>query len=129
MSKRREESFKQFEERLYEAAVKANPNNIEALRALGYIYTRNRLHDKALEIDKRLVSLRPDDAISHYNLACSCANLGLTKEALDALELSVLLGYSDVQHMEKDPDLNNIRNENRYHTIMARLKHHSSKES
>lgn len=123
MVKQANDSFKQFEERLYEAAVKASPRNVEALRALGYLYTGKQQHDKALEIDKRLVSLRPDDAVSHYNLACSCANLGLIKEGLDALDLSILLGYSDVKHMEKDPDLDKLRDEPRYQSIIARLKY------
>jgi tetratricopeptide (TPR) repeat protein len=122
MVKRNDNLFSEFEMALYEAAIRSNPNNEEALRALGYLYTKKRNHTKALTIDRKLCFLRPDDSVVHYNLACSLSNLGKIEDSLEALEMAILLGYSDVRHMEKDPDLDNIRNEPRYQEIVEKMK-------
>jgi tetratricopeptide (TPR) repeat protein len=117
-----EETFKRFEIGLYEAALRSNPNNIEALRSLGHIYTTEGLHEKALEIDRRLVRLLPEESVAHYNLACSLSQLMKIDEAFNALEMAVLLGYTDWKHMAKDADLDNLRNDSRYQSLMALIK-------
>lgn len=122
MRKKEEDIFKQFEQNLYEAVIRANPNNIDALQALGYLYTSRQEHQKALEVDKKLVSLKPHDAICHYNLACSYSNLGMIDQAFEALEFAILLGYHNLNHIQKDPDLNNLRKDPRYQKILQRLK-------
>lgn len=114
--------FDTFEIDLYEAAIRSNPTNVDALRSLGYLYTKRKNHIKALEIDRRLTFLKPEDAVVHYNLACSLSNLGKAQEALDALEMASLLGYNDIEHLEKDPDLDNIRNEPRYKQLLQKIK-------
>ena len=121
MVKKSSDLFESFEIKLYEATVKASPNNVNALRVLGYLYTKQKNHLKALEIDRRLTLLKPEDAVVYYNLACSLSNLGKIPDALEALEMSVLLGYSDLKHLESDPDLDNIRNEPRYQQVVRKL--------
>lgn len=122
MRKKTDDLFGQFEERLYEAVIRATPKNTDALRLLSHFYTKQHKHDKALEIDKKLVSLLPDDSFCHYNLACSCSNLGMLEEGLNSLELAILLGYNDAKHMENDSDLNNLRNHPRYKEVTSRLR-------
>ncbi len=117
-----EEIFKRFEIGLYEAALRSNPNNVEALRSLGYIYSSEGLHDKAVEIDKRLVRLLPDESIVHYNLACSYSQLNNLEGALNELEMSMLLGYNDWKHMDGDKDLDNLKKDPRYQQILSTLK-------
>lgn len=122
MKKKTDDLFNRFEERLYEAVLRATPKNTDALRLLSHFYTKQHKHDKALEIDKKLVSLLPEDAICHYNLACSCSNLGMIEEGLSSLELAILLGYNDAEHMKNDTDLDNLRKHPRYKEITRRLK-------
>lgn len=117
-----EEIFKRFEIGLYEAALRSNPDNVEALKSLGYIYSTEGLHDKALAIDQRLVRLLPDESIVHYNLACSYSQLNNLEGALNELEISVLLGYNDWKHMDHDKDLDNLRKDPRYQQVMSALK-------
>jgi tetratricopeptide (TPR) repeat protein len=131
MKKKEDPAFQEFELRLYEAAVRGNPDNIPALTALGSFYTRMSLHDKALEIDKRLVSLLPEDSVCHYNLACSYALLDQSDKpagspayrdkAFAELEMAVLLGYTNVEHLMKDPDFNNIRQDPRFQELVTKL--------
>lgn len=95
-----------FEISFLEGVLKHRPNYIDALAPLAEAYTRRGLFEKGLEIDKRLAFLCQDDPIVHYNLACSYVLSGYTAKALTALKKSVRLGFEDLGHLRKDPDLN-----------------------
>ncbi len=99
-----------FEIRFFEGLVKDNPRFVDALIPLAEAYTKKGLHKKGLTIDKRLARLRKSDPVVHYNLACSYALLSQPKEALNALQKAVELGYSDFNYLLKDRDLKNLHN-------------------
>ncbi|MFH0888972.1 MAG: hypothetical protein V1871_07185 [Planctomycetota bacterium] len=115
------EIFKRFEIDLYEAALKSNPNNIEVLRFLGFTYSQEGCHEKALEIDKKLVRLLPEESIVHYNLACSYSQLNQMDNAFNELEMAILLGYNEWQHMNEDADLINLKKDPRYKQLVSSL--------
>ncbi len=94
----------------------------DILTHLGYLYTQARRHRDALAVDQRLVALRPRDPIAFYNLACSYAILGKVNRGFDALKRSVSLGYRDLEHMQKDTDLENLRNDLRWTNLLSVLK-------
>ena len=73
-----------------------------------------------IEADRRLVRLRPNDPITHYNLACSHALLRQTEAAIAALESSLKLGYRDFEHMLSDPDLEHMREDARFLSMLGR---------
>ncbi len=98
-----------FEISFLEGVLKHRPNYIDALAPLAEAYTRRGLFEKGLEIDKRLAFLCKDDPIIHYNLACSLVLSGFTAKALTALKKAVRLGFADLGHLEKDPDLKPLR--------------------
>ena len=118
----KQEIFKRFEINLYEAALKSNPNNIEALRFLSYLYSKEGYHKKALEMDKKLVRLLPEESIIHYNLACSYSQLDQIDNALNELEMAILLGYNEWKYMEHDEDLNNLKKDPCYNQLISSLK-------
>jgi hypothetical protein len=69
--------------------------------------------------------------ISAYNVSCGYSLDGKNEEALDWLEISINLGWftlqdqcheSMLEHMEKDTDLDNIREEARYKEFVKRGK-------
>ena len=60
-------------------------------------------------------------AMTYYNLACSNSLLNQKKQAIDAFEKSVALGYSDYYHTLEDTDLDNIRNEERFVSLLREL--------
>ncbi|MCZ6601924.1 MAG: tetratricopeptide repeat protein, partial [Planctomycetota bacterium] len=68
---------------------------------------------KALEID-------PDSDLAYYNLACTYSLWGKTDEALRCLGLSLENGFRKFQHMEKDEDLDPIRDDERYKELLDR---------
>jgi len=109
-----EASFRTFELRMLRSLLRPVPDDPAALFRLGNELTRAGDHKEALEVDQKLVELRPEDPISHYNLACSYSNLRETDQALEALEQAFELGYWDLEHMEQDPDLDHIKEDPRF---------------
>lgn len=99
-----------FDIDFFQNLVARAPGSIEAIRVLAELVSRKGLHAQAVNLDRRLVALQPDDAVARYNLACSLARAGNADEAIDALSRAILLGYDDLDHMESDPDLESLRN-------------------
>ena len=108
------EELLEFEVRFYEKLLTAYPDFIDVLIPLGNAYTRLGLHDKGLQIDLRLTQLRGDDPLTWYNLACSYSLLKRVDESIEALRRSVELGYADMNYLQKDPDLVNLRQSPKY---------------
>ena len=111
-----------FEILFCENLIRMNPDFVPALSYLGDIYTKRGLYEEGLMMDKRLVSLRPEDPVAHYNLACSFSLLGNTEEAFKHLRQAVLLGYSDLSYILEDKDLANLRRDIRFNDTFRKLK-------
>jgi tetratricopeptide (TPR) repeat protein len=111
-----------FELNFCERIVARRPGHIGALEILGHLYTKLGEHRKGLEIDQRLVQLRPERPVAHYNLACSLSLTGQPDEALAELAMAVRLGYRDLEHMERDSDLRAVRADPRYKSLLAMLR-------
>jgi len=99
----------EFETQFYERILAGRPDNPEAIEQLGHLYTSSKRYEDGLAMDRRLVGLRPRDALAHYNLACSYSLTRQVEESLEALARAIRLGYRDYAHMEKDPDLSSAR--------------------
>lgn len=73
---------------------------------------------------QRGVKLLPDDPTWHFNLACSLAYFPKReKEAFDALEKAIDLGFRDVEAIKRDADLKRLEKSVRYEELVeyARL--------
>lgn len=110
-----------FEISFCENLLKKIPGYTQALVVLGEAYTKRGMYEKGLEIDKRLIELKPNDPIAFYNLACSYSLLGLIYQGLEALRKSIRCGYRDFKWMKKDPDLDNLRKSAEYEAIVKQL--------
>jgi tetratricopeptide (TPR) repeat protein len=87
-----------------------------------------KLHDDqkdfkaSIHLFKRIYFQFPKSSVgftSAYNVACGYALLGQKEEAIDWLETSIKAGFSKIDHLRKDPDLDNLRNEKRYKKLLA----------
>jgi tetratricopeptide (TPR) repeat protein len=105
-----------------EGLVRRDENYVEALQVLGDDYTRRDRFAEGLKIDERLCKLRPDDALVHYNLACSYSLTEQLDLAVEALEVAINLGYRDFKWMAQDPDLENLREDAAYKKILAKVR-------
>jgi Flp pilus assembly protein TadD len=70
--------------------------------------------DTARELIRKAISLEPDNPLHYYNLCCIESRAGNKSVALAALQNAVDLGYNDIELMNRDTDLANIRKEAEY---------------
>ena len=73
-----------------------------------------RFHDaiKAYEISLKLDYKRPELVL--YNIACSYSLLSDEANTYKYLEKAIQKGYKAFEYMEKDPDLKNVRDKNKW---------------
>jgi len=100
---------KDYEIKFYEGLLKKRPDFTQALSSLGDAYTRRGFYEEGLNVDKRLVELKPEDSVAHYNLACSLSLTGDIAQAQNELKKAVLLGYKDFAYILEDADMENLR--------------------
>lgn len=98
-----------------------DPAFADVLRCQAELLSRKGLHGQALELDRRLIRLRPLDSVIRYNLACSLASNGLATEAIAELRRAIELGYHDVEHLITDPDLDSLRDLPEYQALLREL--------
>ncbi len=107
-----------FELDFFSRILERHPNYVDVLRVQGNNLTLKGRYVEGLQIDKRLVQLRPTDPLAHYNLACSYALLRRPEQALKILRRAVELGYRDFRYMRQDPDLDSIRHDPRFRQLL-----------
>jgi tetratricopeptide (TPR) repeat protein len=107
-----------FELEFFATILSRNADYVDALRIMGNLLTLKGRFAEGLQIDKRLVQLRPRDALAHYNLACSYALLKRPDQSIKALRRAVELGYHDFRYMREDHDLDSIRHDPRFRQLL-----------
>jgi len=107
-----------FELEFFERVLACNPDYVDVLRIMGNLLTLKGRFADGLQVDKRLVQLRPSDALAHYNLACSYALLKRPDQSIKTLRRAVELGYRDFGYMKKDHDLDSIRHDPRFRQLL-----------
>jgi tetratricopeptide (TPR) repeat protein len=71
-------------------------------------------YEKALEMEPR--------GVDYYNLACAYAKINSSDKALQALTNAIKYGYNSKQQFENDPDLTSLKNDERFKTMVAKLR-------
>ena len=117
----REQSQLDFEIEFLGRILERDPFFVDALRAQATNLAARGLHARALQIDRRLVRLIPDDRVAWYNLACSYAVLGMIDPAFFALQRSLELGYRAIKRLRRDPDLKALRRDPRFLRLLRRF--------
>jgi tetratricopeptide (TPR) repeat protein len=92
---------------------------LESARAKALNLLREKKYEDALKEFAKILREVPDDSNALYNSACAYSLLGDKAKAVEFLEKSIKAGFLDFDHIEKDPDLDNIRDEAGYKAIMA----------
>lgn len=107
-----------FEIEFFSAILERMPDYVDVLRVLGNNLTLKGRYAQGLQIDKRLIQLRPTDPLAHYNLACSYALLKRAEQSLKTLRKAVELGYRDFRFMREDRDLESVRHDPRFRQLL-----------
>jgi Flp pilus assembly protein TadD len=110
---------RQFQISVYEAHLSTKPDDADVLESLGHLLTRSGRLSEGLAADRRLVELRPDEPVAHYNLACSMALIGDATGALERLRLALEMGFRDVAFIRKDRDFASLRSDPRFEALLA----------
>lgn len=126
MARQREDNM-DFEVRFYEKILERKPDFIEALMALGDIYTKQGRYEDGLKVDQRLAVLRPDDDTVFYNLACSYSLVNNVDEALVSIKRAVDCGYDNFDYLERDNDLDNLRRDKRFKEYFSDVKNQKTR--
>src|SRR5262245_18170493 len=107
-----------FEIAFFDGILQRLPDYVDVLRVQGNNLTMKGRHADGLQIDKRLVRLRPNDPLAHYNLACSYSLLRKNDLAIKTLRQAIELGYRDLRYLREDRDLDPIRNDPRFKQML-----------
>lgn len=117
-SRQDETEQNEFEMKFFSDVLERYPDYVDVLRVFGNLLTKQGHHEESLEVDRRLVRLRPEDATAHYNLACSYCLLRKHEQTLNALRKAFELGYNDFRFLRKDRDLESIRQDRRFKVLV-----------
>jgi tetratricopeptide (TPR) repeat protein len=107
-----------FEIEFFSGILERLPDYVDVLRVMGNNLTLKGRYAQGLQIDKRLIQLRPSDPLAHYNLACSYALLKRPDQSVKTLRRAVELGYRDFRFMREDRDLDAIRHDPRFRQLL-----------
>jgi Flp pilus assembly protein TadD len=118
LSKLANQTQLQFELEFFAGVLVRHPSYVEALKLHAKNLAVEHRHEEGLQYDRRIAGLRPDDSLAHYNLACSFALTHQADEALASLRKAVELGYRDFKYMKQDRDLESIRKDPRFRTLI-----------
>lgn len=77
-------------------------------------------NSEALDCIQTLIEENPHDGGNYYNLACLNSLMGKSLEAVAALKTAFELGYNDFRHIEKDIDLDRIRNREDFKALIEK---------
>jgi len=112
-----------------ERHLKWHPDDVRALHLgagslilAGQTDRAERWLERALEID-------PDDSVVLYNVACNFAVLGKIEKSLDYLERAIENGTVSVDWMRNDTDLDNLREQPRYTTLLKKVTYRRTSDS
>jgi tetratricopeptide (TPR) repeat protein len=102
----------------YKKALRLNKKFVPALNNLALVTAANQEYYKALTIFLDVLNYRPDDAETHYNIACMYALLKQVDESIAWLKKAIDKGYTNWESIKKDADLDNIRNAKAYKELI-----------
>jgi serine/threonine protein kinase/Flp pilus assembly protein TadD len=94
-----------------EKHVELNPDDARAFTIGAVSLCRLGEHQAGLEWAERAVAIDPNDPGIQYNVACLFALEGEHARAIQCLEAAVKAGFAHKDWVEKDPDLDSLRND------------------
>lgn len=105
-----------------ERALEAEPGYRPARLALAEALMELGRRREAREQLERALEQGPLAAREEYNLACLRATEGDAAGALEALERAIAQGYEDRERLERDPDLESLRGEERFRRLLDAMR-------
>jgi len=89
----------------FETHLRQVPEDARARILIAAYYAVEGRHDDAVREANLAMLLRPNEAMVHYNAACTFCSMSRKTEALDALNKAWRNGFKDANWARRDPDL------------------------
>jgi hypothetical protein len=93
----------------------------EMYAQLGYELLVANMNSKSADFYEKALAIRAN-ALDFYNLACAYAKDKHREPAIAALDKAIAMGYGTHDHVTTDPDLESIRNDERFKEIVKKIK-------
>jgi TolB-like protein/Flp pilus assembly protein TadD len=106
---------------LTENHLKRNPNDVRATYLSAGALAELGRTEEAIEWAKLALEMEPDDPAVLYNVACIYAAVGKPNEAIGFLERAVEVGFSHLEWIENDADLDPLRDQPRFKELVETL--------
>jgi serine/threonine protein kinase/cytochrome c-type biogenesis protein CcmH/NrfG len=100
--------FREMEMQILERQLEMVPEDVRARSLLAADYANLGRVEDAVRHLEMAVALRPSDANTLYNAACTYGILGKRTGALELLRKCVLVGYANADWPKQDPDLKTL---------------------
>jgi len=98
----------------YHEALKYNRKLKEASFNLAVAYSLQEKYDMAIHTFKQILTYHPDNPSIYYNIACMHSLKNQPKQAVSWLKKAIENGYTNLEYLKSDPDLDNIRSTKYY---------------
>ena len=105
-----------------------NPDDARAHIIYALMLADSNRKGEALQECDQAIELSPGDPVMLYNCTCFYSRLGEIDRALGALRQAIAAGYSNVEWAKQDPDLNPLRDNPDFQTLMEGLRRNRKAE-
>jgi len=105
----------------YKMAIKIKPDYAETYINLSAAYLNKKNFKLSLKTLNTLESINPNHPLLHYNFSCYYALLGNIPKGIDSLKKAIENGYKNLQNLETDPDLENLRQNPQFNVLRSLL--------
>ncbi len=103
----------------YNKALEVDTKFALAYYVRGNAYSQKKDTDKAIADYNRAIEIDPRIIGAYYNMACLYSVNNHIAEACTWLNKAIVAGYTNWEHIKKDNDLDNVRNDACYKTIIS----------
>lgn len=110
-----------FEIDFYEGILDKEPTFYGVMILLGDLYTKVGRFEDGLAMDEKLHQMDPEDPEILYNLACSYSLVNQVDLSYRTIKKAIARGYSDLDHLAKDLDLENLKKDRRFQRYYSSL--------
>ena len=104
-----------------EKHLELNPDDARALYLGAGALVQLGERERGIEWARRARAMDPEDSGVLYNVACVYAILGQSDEAIACLEKSVSNGFGHREWLENDSDLDSLRSDARFKTLLSKV--------
>jgi TolB-like protein/Flp pilus assembly protein TadD len=101
-----------------EKRLELNPDDARAVTMGAVSLLRVGKREAGLQWAERALEIDPDDPGIRYNVACLFALEGQKEKAISCLEEAFQAGFANKEWVEKDPDLDSLRDDPRFQTML-----------